>query len=91
MTTTMTQDQVAEALKGCRAVQAINPWGDRLYVNLWDQNRTFRGDQSTKFFVDARGVVNYERGKGTWSPGFADSVEIVLAFLAEKDLPMVKR
>ena len=90
MTTTRTATELVGLLKTCKAVKSVNPWKDRFYLELWDASGTFRGDQTAKWFVDGRGVLNYESGKGTRSEDFRSSVEILNAFLVENGIEVRK-
>lgn len=79
----MTINVTSDVFKSCKSVKSINEWVDRdgcvrFYLNLWDFSPKFRGDQTCKLFVDARGILNYVAGKGTKSPLFRENVQAVL-------------
>jgi hypothetical protein len=75
-------------------VQSVAPWGEgsgqRWYLNLWDASRTFRGDQTARWFVDIRGRLNHVPGRGTRSPAFRESVEILESFCDENGIEIHK-
>lgn len=91
---TMSATDLVNLLKSCKAVQSIGAWGEgngqRWYLNLWDASRTFRGDQSAKWYVDVRGQLNHVPGQGTRSPAFRESVEILNDFCAENSVEIRK-
>ena len=75
-------------------MKSIASWGEgperRFYLNLWDESRTFRGDQTARWYVDSRGRLNYEPGKGTRSPLFRESVSSLEKFLAANGVEIHK-
>lgn len=93
-TTTRTQDETITLLKTCKAVQSVAKWGQdhdlRFYLNLWDISKTFKGDNTAKWFVDTRGILNFEPGHGTRSPSFRESVAMVEEFIESNGIEVRK-
>ncbi len=63
----------------------------RFYLNLRHVNRTFRGDCSTKLWIDDRGVLIHEVGKGTTSYPFRDDRDAVLKLAEANGITVEKR
>lgn len=66
------------------AVYSISPWGKRHYLNFRHAQKGARGDQTRKVYFDDRGVVVYEKGKGTSSPESRQDLYSVLDFIEAK-------
>jgi hypothetical protein len=95
----MTDNLAQTALETAESIQQLLPdaiykvatWSDRVYLNLRHTNRTFRGDQTLKFWLDDRGVLIYEKGKGTVSPPCREDRDAILSWVEKTAFPMESR
>lgn len=73
------------------AICSVNRWNDRVYLNLRHSDRKFRGDVTLKFWLDDRGVLIYEKGKGTVSFPCREDRDAILEWVERSQFPMETR
>ena len=88
-TTMETAKSIAKLLPD--AIHSVNQWNDRVYINLRHYHRTFRGDVTMKFWLDDRGVLIFEKGKGTVSPPCREDRDAILDWAKRSNFPMESR
>ncbi len=73
------------------AVSGTNEWNGRTYINLRHSDRTFRGDQNLKLWMDNRGVLIHEEGKGIISPPARKDRDAILEHAKKVGIRIEKR
>lgn len=93
-----TREATLEVLNPARcesiiAVAAFQPTSGpaRHYLNLRHSDRGFRGDANTKLWVDDRGALIYQPGKGTCSYPFREDRDAVLELAKASGIEVEKR
>ena len=73
-----TQQQTIATLAAHPAVASVKEWRyGRHYVNLRGADRSYRGDRSTKIYIDKAGDVYVQIGDGSVSAGLLDGLEAI--------------
>jgi len=63
-------------INNCHVVASTNQAYGRTYINLIGKDASFAGDRNYKIWTDGT-KINFEKGKGTLSPAFEASLEIL--------------
>lgn len=83
--------EIIESFRRAPGVESVGRWNDRFYLNLEGTSDRFAGDRSLKLWLDPKGNLILEAGKGTRSGDCRESLEAVLAFAAENEVPIIKK
>ena len=70
-------------------VKSLGEWNDRVYVNLKAAQRSFRGDQTSKVYINNVGAVVFDSGRGTVSPGMKAALVSLRAWLVENEVEVI--
>ena len=72
-----------DMIRNLPSVQSINEWRDRYYINLKGNGGSYRGETTSKVYLNAQGELVVERGKGMVSSVWSDNLDALKAALAE--------